>query len=81
MINEIQRLVDEYASWLKEKTLIRQVDEWVEITTPYLDRHNDYLQIYARRRNGDYVLTDAGYILQDLECPAVNWILRRESLC
>jgi hypothetical protein len=39
----------------------------VEITTPYLDRHNDYLQIYARRRNGDYVLTDAGYILQDLE--------------
>ena len=67
MIDEIQGLVDEYARWLKEKTLIRRVDEWVEITTPYLDRHNDYLQIYARRRNGDYVLTDAGYILQDLE--------------
>ena len=55
MINEIQGLLDEYARWLKEKTLIRQVDEWVKITTPYLDRHNDY------------VLTDAGYILQDLE--------------
>jgi len=67
MIDEIQSLVDEYARWLKEKTQLRQVDEWVEITTPYLDRHNDYLQIYARRRNGDYVLTDAGYILQDLE--------------
>ncbi|KAF5087175.1 hypothetical protein DSECCO2_50990 [anaerobic digester metagenome] len=67
MINEIQSLVDEYTRWLKEKTQLRQVDEWVEITTPYLDRHNDYLQIYARRRNGDYVLTDAGYILQDLE--------------
>lgn len=67
MINEIQGLLDEYTRWLKEKTQVRQVDEWVEITTPYLDRHNDYLQIYARRRNGDYVLTDAGYILQDLE--------------
>lgn len=67
MIDEIQGLVDEYARWLKEKTQWRQVDEWVEITTPYLDRHNDYLQIYARRRNGDYVLTDAGYVLQDLE--------------
>lgn len=67
MINEIQSLIDEYTRWLKEKTQLRQVDEWVEITTPYLDRHNDYLQIYARRRNGDYVLTDAGYILQDLE--------------
>jgi len=67
MINEIQGLVNEYARWLREKTQVRQVDEWVEITTPYLDRHNDYLQIYARRRNGDYVLTDAGYVLQDLE--------------
>ncbi|HOI60736.1 MAG TPA: DUF1829 domain-containing protein [Methanoculleus sp.] len=67
MINEIQGLVNEYARWLREKTQVRQVDEWVEITTPYLDRHNDYLQIYTRRRNGDYILTDAGYILQDLE--------------
>lgn len=58
MINEIQSLLDEYTRWLKEKTQVRQVDEWVEITTPYLDRHNDYLQIYARRRNGNYVLTD-----------------------
>ena len=46
---------------------VKQMDEWVEITTPYLDYHNDYLQIYMQRRNGELVLTDAGYILQDLE--------------
>lgn len=45
----------------------RQLDDWVEITTPYLDRHNDYLQIYARRQNGSYILTDDGYILSELE--------------
>jgi hypothetical protein len=28
------------------------------ITTPYLDRHNDTLQIYARSENGALVLTD-----------------------
>lgn len=67
MIDEIQSLLDEYSRWLREKTQVRQVDEWAEITTPYLDRHNDYLQIYARRWNNDYILTDAGYILQDLE--------------
>lgn len=67
MIDEIQSLLDEYSRWLREKTQVRQVDEWVEITTPYLDRHNDYLQIYARRQNSDYILTDAGYILRDLE--------------
>jgi hypothetical protein len=67
MISEIQSLLDEYTHWLKEKTQVRQVDEWVEITTPYIDRHNDYLQIYAQRHNSEYILSDAGYILQDLE--------------
>jgi hypothetical protein len=33
----------------------------------YLDRHNDYLQIYARRQNGNYILNDDGYILGELE--------------
>ncbi|MGH9513134.1 MAG: DUF1829 domain-containing protein [Terriglobales bacterium] len=67
MMEEIQRMMDGYLAWLKDKTSLRQVGDWVEITTPYLDRHNDYLQIYARRENGHYVLTDDGYTLQDLE--------------
>jgi len=48
MIDEIQVLLDKYLQWLKDKTVLRQVNDWVEITTPYLDRHNDYLQMYAR---------------------------------
>jgi len=38
----------------------------LEITTPYLDRHNDYLQIYVQRQNGSYLLTDDGYTISDL---------------
>jgi Domain of unknown function DUF1829/Domain of unknown function DUF1828 len=68
MIEEFQKLVDSYVTWLKDKTTLRAVDkEWVEITTPYLDRHNDYVQIYARRNNSDFVLTDDGYTMDDLE--------------
>jgi hypothetical protein len=67
MIQEIQRLLDDYLAWLKEKTQLRQIDQWVEITTPYLDRHNDYIQIYARKSNGGYTLTDDGYTIGDLE--------------
>lgn len=67
MINEVQQLLDQYWAWLKDKTKLREVGgEWVEITTPHLDRHNDYLQIYARRMNGNLVLTDDGYIIGDL---------------
>lgn len=66
MINEIQKLLNEYLNWLSDKTMLRQIDKWVEITTPYLDRHNDYLQIYAKQENGRYLLSDDGYIIQDL---------------
>lgn len=67
MIQEIQRLMDIYHAWLKDKSVLRQVDQWVEITTPYLDRHNDYVQIYAKRVNGGFLLTDDGYTINDLE--------------
>lgn len=67
MIQEIQRLIDDYYAWLKDRTALRQIERWVEITTPFLDRHNDYLQIYAKPANGGFVLTDDGYTIEDLE--------------
>jgi len=67
MIDEVQRLLDQYLAWLKDKTSLRQVKDYVEITTPYLDRHNDYLQIYAKREDGGFVLTDDSYVVEDLE--------------
>jgi len=65
-MDEIKSMMDQYIDWLRSKTTLKQVDSWIEITTPYLDRHNDYLQIYAKRQNGSYILTDDGYILSDL---------------
>jgi hypothetical protein len=68
VIDEIQRLLDDYVAWLKDKTTLRQVsDNWVEITTPYLDCHNDYLQIYVRKNNGGFLLSDDGYVVEDLK--------------
>jgi hypothetical protein len=67
-VAEIEKLLQDYRAWLRDKTTLREVNgEWVEITTPYLDRHNDVLQIYARAENGGYVLTDDSYIIHDLE--------------
>src|SRR5580693_4237439 len=67
-VAEIEKLLKDYREWLKDKTTLRQVNgSWVEITTPYLDRHNDALQIYARTENGALVLTDDSYIIHDLE--------------
>ena len=67
MIDEVQALLEEYWTWLRSKTTLREINDWIEITTPYLDRHNDRLQIYAKRQGDRYLLTDDGYILEDLE--------------
>ena len=67
MIAEVQSLLDQYWDWLRDHTNLREIEDGIEITTPYLDRHNDYLQIYAQRDGDGFVLTDDGYILEDLE--------------
>ncbi len=67
-VAEIEKLLKDYRDWLRDKTSLRELDgSWVEITTPYLDRHNDALQIYALRDGGGYTLTDDSYIIHDLE--------------
>ena len=72
MIREIQALIDNYYAWLKDKTVLHEINQWVEITTPYLDRHNDYLQIYAKESNGGFILTDDGYTIEDLAHSGCN---------
>ncbi|GMO54271.1 MAG: DUF1829 domain-containing protein [Candidatus Endomicrobiellum trichonymphae] len=70
MIDEtIMILIDSYYKWLKEKTTLTNIKDWIEITTPYIDRHNDYIQIYIKKSkgsSGSFTLTDDGYIIDDL---------------
>lgn len=61
-----QQLVDDYYNWLKAKTNWRNIGEWNEITTPYLNRHNDYVQIYVHKVRDGYVLTDDSETITDL---------------
>jgi hypothetical protein len=61
-----ENLVEQYFSWLKSKTAWRDINGWTEITTPYLDRHNDYIQIYLRQSGDEWELTDDGETLTDL---------------
>lgn len=64
---ECRDLVDSYVSWLRQKITVEQIGEVFEITIPFLDRHNDQMQLYVRKSNGNLVLTDDGYTLRDLE--------------
>ena len=64
---EVETLLDGYFRWLKAGTKIDEAGGLVALTTPHLDRHNDFLQLVVKRTNDGYALSDDGYILADLE--------------
>lgn len=76
-------LAESYVSWLRNSVSAEVLDgDVTELTTPFVDRHNDHLQVYAERQDGDvFVLTDDGYTISELKSSGVeNRGRRRETL-
>jgi len=72
-VAEISELVDRYRNWLRDRTAVRELhSDWVEITTPFVDRHNDYIQIYAKKDGDNFRLTDDGNTIRDLHLSGCN---------
>lgn len=67
-------LAESYLAWIRKSVSAEALDNDItELTTPFLDRHNDHLQIYAERLEGDtFLLTDDGYILMELKASGVE---------
>jgi hypothetical protein len=64
---DIQKMTDNYTVWLRKEITTAVFGEYIELTTPYLDRFNDYLQMYAKYNpDGTISLTDDGYIIGSL---------------
>lgn len=71
-INPIQ-LKESYISWLEKEISINKINEYFEITSPLLDRYNDYLQVYAKIvNNNEIILTDDSFILNNLEMSGID---------
>lgn len=72
MKTNIETLLDSYWEWVRQQTTVSVLEDWHEITTPYIDRHNDCIQIYVRiiddGHSGSPIvsLTDGGETIRDL---------------
>ncbi|MDO4605023.1 MAG: DUF1829 domain-containing protein [Helcococcus sp.] len=60
--------IKEYTDWLYNNITQTNIDDnLIEITTPFLDRHNDYTQVYIKIKNGiPNEVSDMGYTIDDL---------------
>lgn len=84
MISEAKLLIDNYCQWIRDNTKLKQLKyDWIEIATPYLDIHNDYISIYIKKDNNGYLISDRGYTIEDLEfsgCSIVSSENRKKLL-
>jgi len=66
---DCQQVIAEYLKWIKDNTVTKAVEEGkvCSISTPFLDRHNDHLDIYLLKTNDNLKLTDNGYTIADLK--------------
>jgi len=71
---DIQKMINDYTNWLKNEITYNNYGEYIELTTPYFDRFNDYLQIYVKQdAAGKITLTDDGYIIGNLLSSGVSF--------
>jgi len=66
------QLLESYVQWLRQGMSVAEIEGVCEITTPFLDRHNDHLQIYVETTQTGLRLTDDGYILTDLRASGID---------
>ncbi len=72
---DCQQIIENYIKWIKDNTVIKSIQDGAicEISTPFLDRHNDHLQIYIQKQNDMYILTDDGYTIADLNMSGMEF--------
>lgn len=65
--------IEEYYKWLRGAASARQLQNgWTEIGTPFMDRHNDGLTVYAKMEGDNITLSDDGYIINDLLADGIS---------
>lgn len=64
MIDELKKI---YFDWITKNILLTEFKDFIEIETPFLDMHNDHINLLFLKNENDYLLSDDGYILNELE--------------
>ena len=74
--------IENYLNWLKSNMTQTKIDDCtIEITTPFLDRNNDYTQIYLKDTGNErFIVTDYGYTINELKLSGVDLDTDRRKL-
>ena len=73
MTLDSKKIIENYVNWLKDNLKFKDISSnLVKIQTPFVDSHNDYIVIYIKKKDEEYMLTDDGRTLFDLQSTGVS---------
>lgn len=72
-MKSIEKLLDDYHRYVRSDFSVEKIDKnTYEIVTPFLDRRNDHITIYALLQKDGIELTDDGYTIGDLTMSGID---------
>jgi len=64
--------IESYIKWFREGVSFSDKNGYTEITTPFVDSHNDMIQIYVQQDGNSLLLSDDGWTIGDLRASGVD---------
>lgn len=77
---DIQLLIDDYFQWLRKEIRFEKIGEYYEISTPFLDSANDYIQFYVCLDGDSIRFTDDGYTINQLALNGFQLTTNRKKI-
>ncbi|WP_179867327.1 DUF1828 domain-containing protein [Terribacillus saccharophilus] len=65
-------LKQEYMDWMNKQIKIHDNEDFIEIQTPFVDMHHDYISLIFTKLNNSFKLSDDGYIIDELDQMGVS---------
>jgi len=71
----VNSLIDDYYKWLREKTIIKSVNnsDWALVDTPFTNMYNDTIEVYAKKNGDNILLSDNGETIHNLDLSGVKF--------
>lgn len=68
----LDKLKEIYYEWNQQKITFENFDSYIEITTPFVDMHHDYIQLFLSKENNQYIISDDGYTINELDMLGID---------
>ena len=75
-----KNLINDYIEWLRQNISIKEINSMHEITTPFLDNHNDHIQIYIKKSDSGLILTDNGQTITNLRLSGFEFTQEKRQI-